>query len=77
VAAVEPLRWSGEIPRDLEALEAFPGRKSEFIALASSVKGFHVRAEAGQVSVLKTFQLPAGEPGDNYESFALTSRSDD
>jgi hypothetical protein len=53
VAAVEPLRWSGEIPPDLESFEVFPGRKGEFIALASSGKGFHVRAEDGQVSVLK------------------------
>ncbi len=75
VAAVEPLQWSGEIPVDLESLEALPGRKGEFIALASKGKGFHVRAEVGQVSVLRIFQLPAGASGDNYESFALTGMS--
>lgn len=69
---VEPLTWPGEQPVDLESLDPVPGRPGEFVALASAGKGFHFRLESGAVSVLGTFQVPGIQPGDDYESFALT-----
>ncbi|MFE0021292.1 hypothetical protein [Amycolatopsis sp. NPDC059021] len=75
VAGVDAITWSGEVPVDLEAVEAVPGRAGEYIALASKGKGFHFKLEGGTARVLKTFPLPEGKSGDNYEGFALKSVS--
>ena len=71
VADVQPLRWVGAEPVDLEAVEPIPGTGNEYIALASDGSAFRVRLESGQVSVLAQFSLPKGDGEDNYESFAL------
>ncbi|RZQ60159.1 hypothetical protein [Amycolatopsis suaedae] len=74
--AVEPLAWRGELPVDLESIDPVPGRPGEYVTLASGGKGFHIKLESGAVSVLGTFTLPAGQPGDDYESFALVAQRD-
>ncbi|WP_235783750.1 hypothetical protein [Amycolatopsis orientalis] len=76
VSKVDPVAWPGELPVDLEAAEAVPGKAGEFIALASDGKGFHVKLNDRRLKVLGTFLLPKGEPGDNYESFALKKVND-
>ncbi|MEU6153647.1 hypothetical protein ABZ816_26940 [Actinosynnema sp. NPDC047251] len=73
VVAVRPVRWDGPEPVDLEAIEQYPsGAGDEFLAVDSLGNGFHLRVRDLRATVLRTFHLPAGQAGDNYESFALT-----
>ncbi|MER6917269.1 hypothetical protein ABT354_36980 [Streptomyces sp. NPDC000594] len=77
VPEVEPLRWEGADPVDLEALAEVPGRADEFVAFESSGRGFHLRLRPGAVTVVREFTVPgAREAGhhDNYEGFALVRR---
>ncbi|WP_409491923.1 hypothetical protein [Amycolatopsis sp. cmx-11-12] len=71
VSKIDPIVWPGELPVDLEAAESVPGKAGEFIALASNGKGFHIELNSRRLKVLRTFQVPKGDPEDNYESFAL------
>ncbi len=71
VSKVDPIDWPGGLPVDLEAAEAVPGKAGEFIALASGGEGFHLKLNDRRWKVLGTFQVPKGDPEDNYESFAL------
>ncbi|MFH8612158.1 hypothetical protein ACH4D5_32210 [Streptomyces sp. NPDC018029] len=74
-AAVEPLTWTGTAePIDLEAIEAVPGTSDEYVALASRGLVYHLKVTGGEAAVLDTSPLPAIADGDDYESFALTSR---
>ncbi|MFK4071787.1 hypothetical protein [Streptomyces sp. NPDC029674] len=74
-AAVEPLTWTGTAePIDLEAIEAVPGTSGEYVALASRGLLYHLKVRGGEARVLDTSPLPAIADGDDYESFALTSR---
>ncbi|MCK2237862.1 MULTISPECIES: hypothetical protein [unclassified Crossiella] len=70
---VEPLEWRGELPVDLESIEPVPGRRGEFLVLGSAGKGFQIRVSGGEAVVLRTFQVPTGLAGDDYESFQLAS----
>lgn len=76
VSKVDPIDWPGELPIDLEAAEAIPGKKAEFIGLTSNGKGFHIELNDRRLKVLGTFQVPKGDPEDNYESFALKKVND-
>ncbi|MGA4845833.1 hypothetical protein ACOBQB_06065 [Streptomyces sp. G5(2025)] len=74
-AAVEPLAWTGgSEPIDLEAIEAVPGAPGEYVALASRGLVYHLKTAGTRVEVLDTSPLPAIADGDDYESFALTSK---
>ncbi|MEU5774100.1 hypothetical protein ABZ819_12500 [Streptomyces venezuelae] len=74
-AHVEPLTWAGTPePVDLEAIEAVPGVRGEYVALASRGLVYHLKATGSELQVLDTSPLPAIADGDDYESFALTSR---
>ncbi|MFD6431467.1 hypothetical protein [Streptomyces venezuelae] len=73
--SVEPLAWKGAAePIDLEAIEAVPGARGEYVALASRGLVYHLKATGRDLQVLDTSPLPAIAEGDDYESFALTSR---
>ncbi|KZB86128.1 hypothetical protein [Amycolatopsis regifaucium] len=76
VSKVDRIDWPGELPVDLEATEAIPGKAGEFIALASGGKGFHIKLNDRRLKVLGTFQVPMGYADDNYESFALKKVDD-
>ncbi|MBB5850316.1 hypothetical protein ACFQ05_24190 [Amycolatopsis umgeniensis] len=76
VSKVDPIDWPGELPVDLEAAEAVPGKAGEFIALASDGKGFHIRLDGRRLKVLGAFRVPKGDPDDNYEGFALKKVND-
>ncbi|MEV0253715.1 hypothetical protein AB0H82_05480 [Streptomyces sp. NPDC050732] len=74
-AAVAPLTWTGTAePMDLEAVETVPGTSDEYVALASRGLVYHLKVTGGEAAVLDTSPLPAIADGDDYESFALTSR---
>ncbi|MFE0174930.1 hypothetical protein ACFWZ2_21670 [Streptomyces sp. NPDC059002] len=74
-ATVEPLAWSGGgEPIDLEAIEAVPGTTGEYLALASRGLVYHLKTTGSEAEVLDVSPLPAIADGDDYESFALTSR---
>ncbi|WP_409238480.1 hypothetical protein [Streptomyces sp. PA5.6] len=74
-ASVEPLTWKGTAaPIDLEAIEAVPGARDEYVALASRGLVYHLKVTGPDIQVLDTSPLPAIADGDDYESFALTSR---
>lgn len=72
---MKPLTWpaGAEIPIDLEAITEIPGRDSEFIALASAGKAFHIRVAGESVTLLGTFTLPGAKAflANNYEGFRL------
>ncbi|MGG2459617.1 hypothetical protein ACO0M4_07300 [Streptomyces sp. RGM 3693] len=68
---VRPLDWAGELPVDLEAIDAVPGRPHEFVALASDGTAYRVVREKDTVRVLGTFRLPGISPDANHEGFAL------
>src|SRR5690349_6436336 len=76
VSKVDPIAWPGELPVDLESAEAVPGKQGEYIALTSEGKGFHVELNDRRLKVLGTFQVPKGDPDDNYEGFALKRVND-
>ncbi|QXV56759.1 hypothetical protein [Amycolatopsis sp. TNS106] len=76
VSKVDSIDWPGELPVDLEAAEPVPGKNGEFIALASDGKGFHFTLKDERLKVLGTFQVPKGDPADNYEGFALKKVND-
>ncbi|MFF0624352.1 hypothetical protein [Streptomyces sp. NPDC004296] len=69
---VRPLDWVGELPVDLEAIDAVPGRPHEFVALASGGTAYRVVREKDTVRVLATFRLPGISPDANNEGFALS-----
>ncbi|WP_055701663.1 hypothetical protein [Streptomyces silaceus] len=74
-AVVEPLAWAGGgEPVDLEAIEAVPGATDEYVALASRGLVYRLKVTGSEAQVLDTSPLPAIADGDDYESFALTSR---
>jgi hypothetical protein len=73
---VHPLTWSGELPTDLEAIDAVPGAEHEYVALASSGTAYRIERFGDTVRVLHEFQLPGTSFDDkdaSYEGFALTS----
>ncbi|OXM51373.1 hypothetical protein CFP71_25290 [Amycolatopsis thailandensis] len=76
VSKVDKIDWPGELPVDLEAAEAVPGKSGEFIALASDGKGFHLDLKDRRLKILGTFRVPKGDPDDNYEGFALKKVND-
>ncbi|MEV0373308.1 hypothetical protein AB0I10_26420 [Streptomyces sp. NPDC050636] len=71
---VRPVTWDGELPVDLEAIDAIPGREHEYVALASSGKAYRIHREKDTVRVSHEFRLPAASPDTNYEGFALTAK---
>lgn len=71
VTAVRPMTWQGETPVDLEAVTRVPNRPGEYVAVTSGSRAFHVRVKADVVAVVTAFDLPAHDPDDNMESFAL------
>ncbi|UUV31759.1 hypothetical protein NQK81_44695 [Amycolatopsis roodepoortensis] len=76
VSKVDTIDWPGELPVDLEAAEPVPGKNGEFVALASDGNGFHFALKDRRLKVLGTFQVPKGDPEDNYEGFALKKVND-
>ncbi|HLO87729.1 MAG TPA: hypothetical protein VK203_22360 [Nostocaceae cyanobacterium] len=73
-----PLNWPSNLnlPNDLEALTDIPGKnKSEFIALASAGKAYHLRWDAvnKNISIVREFNLPKIPLGSNFEAFSLQS----
>ncbi|MEU9114379.1 hypothetical protein AB0D04_21965 [Streptomyces sp. NPDC048483] len=73
---VKPLEWSGELPVDLEAIDAVPGRDHEYVALASRGTAYRIHVEKGTAKVVSTFPLPGVSSDGNYEGFALTATKD-
>ncbi|EMD25123.1 hypothetical protein [Amycolatopsis azurea] len=76
VSKVDAIDWPGELPVDLEAAAAVPGKSGEFIALASDGEGFHIKLKDRRLKVLGSFRVPKGDPDDNYEGFALKKVND-
>ncbi|MFG2648530.1 hypothetical protein [Streptomyces sp. NPDC048436] len=77
-AVVSPVTWQGGAePIDLEAIDAVPGTSGEYVAVASRGLAYHLKlGNSGEsVRVLDIAPLPAIGTGDNFESFALTSRN--
>ena len=77
-AVISPITWHGGAePIDLEAIDAVPGTSDEYIAVASRGLAYHLKlTDSGEsVQVLDLTPLPAIGSGDNFESFALTSRN--
>ncbi len=71
-----PIDWPSdtELPIDLEAITSVPGKNNtEFIALASFGKAYHLQLDAAKktVAVIKEFNLPAVPKGSNFEGFSL------
>jgi hypothetical protein len=60
-------------PVDLESITAVPGVPNKFLALESAgrVNEIELIDDSKSIKVIKTFQLPNIENGDNYESIAL------
>jgi hypothetical protein len=76
-AEVSPVTWQGGAePIDLEAIDAVPGTSDEYVAVASRGLAYHLKLVDAEksVEVLDISPLPAIGTGDNFESFALTSR---
>ncbi|MEE1807749.1 hypothetical protein [Streptomyces sp. BE133] len=66
------LLWLGVLPKDLEALDAVPGRAGHYIALASNGDAYHILVANGRATVQGgPVTVPERRDGDNYESFAL------
>lgn len=67
------LKWQGPLPADLEALDAVPGRKNHYIAVASEGTAYHF-VVAGDTATVRgrPVPLPGKLTGDNYESFAVS-----
>lgn len=74
-ATYTPLAWptGAPLPIDLEAVCAVPGTPGEFVALVSSGTAYHVRLDAAAktLTLVRSFDLPKGPAGSNYEGFAL------
>lgn len=67
-----PLNWNGPLPKDLEGLDAVPGWRNHYIALASEGTAYHITISGGAAAVQgQPVSLPDRKDGDNYESFAL------
>ncbi|MFJ3697159.1 hypothetical protein ACIPW9_23905 [Streptomyces sp. NPDC090052] len=73
-ADVSPVTWDGPEPMDLEAIEAVPGKPSEYLVLASRGIVYHLRVSGSTAKVLDYAPLPAIGQGDNFESLALVAR---
>jgi len=67
----ETLPWPEDnLPVDLEAITAVPGRDREFVALTSSGRGYHIAVNSAIVE-LGTFSLPPVHAHANIEGFTL------
>ncbi|MEV0601739.1 hypothetical protein AB0I82_20895 [Streptomyces sp. NPDC050315] len=81
--AVRDLKWAGsEVPKDLESLDAVPGRPGEYTTVSSGDSGkfrptvYGVKVSGGTAMVRWSAPLPgtekyAGDDSQNYEAFAL------
>ncbi|GAA1957919.1 hypothetical protein [Amycolatopsis minnesotensis] len=67
------LAWSGELPSDLEAIDAVPGKAGEFVALASSGTAYLITVDSAKATVVRSFSLPDVDDKANYEGFALAT----
>ncbi|MFC9245508.1 hypothetical protein ACFT7S_16235 [Streptomyces sp. NPDC057136] len=66
--------WVGEVPSDLEALAAVPGRPHHYIAVASAGTAHDIIVAHGRATLRgDPVVLPGRRGGDNYESFAQKS----
>ncbi|WP_306323943.1 MULTISPECIES: hypothetical protein [unclassified Streptomyces] len=68
---VAPVAWDGMAPKDLEAIEAVPGRPGEFMALASRGLIYRLHVDGDTAKVLDLAPLPAIPEGADFEGFAL------
>ncbi|MGW1228301.1 hypothetical protein [Streptomyces sp. NPDC001515] len=69
---VRELAWHGALPRDLEAVDAVPGRPGHYVALASRGEAYHFVVAGGRATVRRgPVALPGRHEGDNYEALAL------
>ncbi|WP_157357290.1 hypothetical protein [Amycolatopsis nigrescens] len=73
---VRDLRWEDPAgrapPRDLEALDAVPGQRDQYLALASEGTVYRIVVTGGTATVQgDPLSLPGKLPGDDYESFAV------
>ncbi|MFJ8928925.1 hypothetical protein ACIRLA_20345 [Streptomyces sp. NPDC102364] len=68
---VTPLAWDGMEPKDLEAIEAVPGKDGEFMALASRGLVYRLHVDGDTARVLDLTPLPAIPEGADFEGFAL------
>ncbi|MCM2390539.1 hypothetical protein [Streptomyces albipurpureus] len=67
------LDWEGPLPKDLEALDAVPGQKDQYIAVTSKGLAYPIAVTDGTAIVGgEPFALPERAADDNYESFALS-----
>ncbi|MFC6065571.1 hypothetical protein [Streptomyces ochraceiscleroticus] len=81
--AVRDLKWAGsEVPKDLESLDAVPGRPGEYTTMSSGDSGkfrptvYDVTVSGGTATVRWSAPLPgtekyAGDDTQNYEAFAV------
>ncbi|WP_030610480.1 hypothetical protein [Streptomyces sclerotialus] len=80
---VRDLKWAGsEVPKDLESLDAVPGRPGEYTTLSSGDSGkfrptlYGVKVHGGTATVRWSAPLPGtedykGDDTQNYEAFAV------
>ena len=74
-----PLRWIGEdIPVDLEAASSIPGVSDQFMLFTAAGRVYHVKLDpkAGQIEIIKSFDVPSIPKDADFEGFALQKIDD-
>ncbi len=75
----DTVQWRGKDaePRDLEAMAPLgPRSKRNYLVMTSSGSVYHLGFSTSfrKAKVMASFDVPAGEPGANYEGLAIWSR---
>jgi hypothetical protein len=71
-----PLKWLGDdIPVDLEAVSALPGRSGQFIAFTAAGRAFHIRVDSksASVDVIRSVDVPMIPKDGDFEAFDVQS----
>jgi hypothetical protein len=69
--SVRELAWQGDLPADLEALDAVPGAAGDYIGLTSAGTGYRFSVDGDTAAVTGTFTVPEPLSDPDYEGFAL------
>lgn len=68
---VTPVPWHGDLPADIEAIDAVPGRAGSYATLTSAGRGHLITLGTSGFTVDRTFDVPDPVEDPNYEGFAL------
>jgi hypothetical protein len=71
----DQLNWSGELPKDLEALTSIPNTSGEYLAVTSAGKAYRIKVQTSskELQVVQQFDIPGAKQMGEIEGFGLAA----